>query len=377
MKISLSPNKETAGLLLALFFLMGFGLVQVYSSSYLYALESYGGDGLFFFKKQILFTIISAILMVVICYLPWGLSRKLGILFWILSCIGLVATFIPGVGLRVGGAHRWLQLPWGFRFEPGELLRISSPFIVTYCLTSTSRKWGLWENPLRIFLVITPILMVLEQPDFGNFVICILVAMFLIFINGIPWRYLLAGSIALLGGFIYLIIREPYRLARIKSFLNPWADPEVKGFQIIQSLLSFHTGGLTGVGLGQGQGKLFFLPEAHTDFTMAVLGEEIGFLGFVFVLLIYGFVIFKGFQISMRSQTERDRLISAGLTITLALSIFINIGVTLGLLPTKGLALPFLSYGGSSLFCSAVASGWLLSLQRHLISRSTAQVKYE
>ena len=156
---------------------------------------------------------------------------------------------------------------------------------------------------------------------------------------------------------------SPYRRVRVEAFLNPWADPGEKGFQVIQSLLSFYSGGLTGVGLGEGQGKLFFLPEAHTDFTLAVLGEEMGFIGFFVLLMVFAFIVFRGFQIALHLKSPRERAMALSFSLLLIFAVFINVGVTLGLLPTKGLTLPLISYGGSSLICTGLMMGWLLNLE--------------
>ena len=355
-------------LLLAVLFLIGLGLVQVYSSSYMYAIEAYD-DGLFFFRKQLGFAVVTIILILLTMRLSWAWTKRSAVVLWFISILGLIATFIPNIAIRAGGAHRWIQMPLGQRFEPAELLRVSYPFIIAWALTRNERQFGVWEWPLRTLLLGAPLMLMLQQPDFGSFAICSTVALMLVFLNGLKWRYVWA-SVATLGVSAYfLIINVPYRMARIQAFLDPWSDPTEKGFQVIQSMLSFYSGGLSGVGLGHGQGKLFFLPEAHTDFTLAVLGEETGYGGFILVLLIYGFLIFRGLQIAMRTEADEDRLIATGLIMTLALSVFINVGVVTGLLPTKGLTLPFLSYGGSSLLCTGLACGWLLGLERHLQTR--------
>ena len=165
---------------------------------------------------------------------------------------------------------------------------------------------------------------------------------------------------------------SPYRRVRIEAYLNPWSDPSEKGFQVIQSLLSFYSGGLTGVGLGQGLGKLFFLPEAHTDFTMAVLGEEMGFLGFFILMMVYGFLVFRSFQIALHLRRNKERAIAICFALHLVFSVFINVGMALGLLPTKGLTLPLISYGGSSLMATGLMIGWLLNLER----TSTIHISY-
>ncbi|MGE3757541.1 MAG: FtsW/RodA/SpoVE family cell cycle protein, partial [Pseudobdellovibrionaceae bacterium] len=175
---------------------------------------------------------------------------------------------------------------------------------------------------------------------------------------------IIAALAIAIPAFYILVMSVPYRRARVLGFLDPWSDPESKGFQVIQSMLSFHSGGLTGVGLGQGQGKLFFLPEAHTDFTLAVLGEEMGFVGFILLMFLYGFIVFKGFQIAIRTGSPFRKAVALGLTMTFALTVFINVGVVLGILPTKGLTLPFLSYGGSSLLTKSLMFGFLLAIER-------------
>jgi cell division protein FtsW len=167
--------------------------------------------------------------------------------------------------------------------------------------------------------------------------------------------------------FYLLVMRVPYRRDRVLGFLDPWADPEQKGFQVIQSMLSFHSGGITGAGLGQGQGKLFFLPEAHTDFTLAVFGEEMGYVGFLCLLTLYGYVVLRGFQISLKCESIFRKALALGISMTFGLSVFINAGVVMGLLPTKGLTLPFLSYGGSSIVTLCFMFGLLLNLERHLL----------
>jgi cell division protein FtsW len=343
-------------LLLAIVFLLGLGLVQVYSSSYMYAIEKQG-DGLFFFRRQIGFCILTLLVMGLIARLSWRRAEQLAIGLWAISICAVAATFIPGLGVKVGGAQRWLQLPLGLRFEPAELLRVTFPLVFAVGLTK--------KKPILAGILLLPLLLVLAQNDFGSFAICAAVALALVFLNGLPWGYVIAGIGSFAVSAYFLIVHEPYRLARITSFLDPWSDPAEGGFQVIQSMLSFYSGGLWGVGLGHGQGKLFFLPEAHTDFTLAVLAEEAGFFGYSMVLLIYGFLMFRGLQIAMRTESFRHRLIASGLTLTMSLSVFINTGVVTGLLPTKGLTLPFLSYGGSSLLCTGIAYGLLLSLERH------------
>lgn len=351
-----------SSLFLTVFALFGVGLVQVYSSSYIFATESYG-DGHYFFKKQLFFTLLSVVAMVIATQLPLDKIKRYAPYIFLASVLGLLLTFVPGLGVRVGGAQRWIQLPIGFRFEPSEMLKI------TYCLFVAGmicRHETIFKNlklgwHLIIFFV--PLALLLKQPDFGTFVIISLVALSIIYVLGLSIKWLVAMGLASLPILYLLVWNVPYRKARLQAFFDPWSDPEAKGFQVIQSMLSVHSGGLTGQGLGQGQGKLFFLPEAHTDFTMAVYGEELGFIGILALILVYGFLIFKGFQVAIRSEDQFKKYFALGLILTFSYAVFINIGVVTGLLPTKGLTMPFLSYGGSSLLAQGILFGLLVNLE--------------
>lgn len=351
------------GILLSVFFLVGLGLVQVYSSSYIFATEVYG-DGLFFFRKQLVYAAVFLVALFFASYVKWNHAYKMGWLLWAVAVICLAGTFIPGLGMKVGGAYRWLKLPMGFRFEPGELLKVTYPFVLSasiadYAKGKIDRAWC-----MRLLAVLSPLALLLAQPDFGSFVIIILLLSGLFVAFGLRWRFMITAAGLGIPTLVYMVMSTPYRRLRVEAFLNPWADPAEKGFQVIQSQLSFYSGGLTGVGLGQGQGKLFFLPEAHTDFTLAVLGEEMGFVGFFILMMVYGFLVFRGFQIALYLKRFRERALALSFSLLLAVSVFINTGVTLGLLPTKGLTLPLLSYGGSSLVCTGLLIGWLLNLGR-------------
>lgn len=352
----------SSSLFISIFALMGIGLVQVYSSSYILATEAYG-DGLFFFKKQLLFTLLSLLMLFAATQVPHHYIRNYGWLLWMGAALLITLTFVSGIGVRVGGAQRWLDLPFGFRFEPAELLKISFSFLFASLVVRKSHmlrkvKWG-WTS----LIIVLPLIALLKQPDFGSFAIIGLVGMSLLFARGMSLKWFGAGALASLPVLYLLIWNVPYRKARVQAFLDPWVDSAGKGFQVIQSMLSVHNGGLTGQGLGQGQGKLFFLPEAHTDFTMAVFSEELGFVGLFLILALFAFIIFRGFQIALRARDDFSKTLALGLIITFAYSVFINMGVVLGILPTKGLTMPFLSYGGSSLLIMSFLFGILLNIE--------------
>ncbi|WP_374031141.1 putative lipid II flippase FtsW [Bdellovibrio bacteriovorus] len=352
----------SSSLFLAIITLLGIGLVQVYSSSFIFAIESYG-DGLFFFKRQLIFTILAMGVLVTTIHVPFRYIEKYGWALWLVATLGVLATFVPGLGVRVGGAIRWIQLPFGVRFEPGELLKIAFSVWFASLLCRQENFLGRVKWHWIFVALVAPMALLLKQPDFGTFAIIVMVAVTLLFAFGLQWKYIIGAVAVMIPAFYFLVMSVPYRRARVLAFLDPWADPAQKGFQVIQSMLSFHSGGLTGAGLGQGQGKLFFLPEAHTDFTLAVLGEEMGFVGFVLILALYGFVVFRGMQIAVKAEEPFKRALALGLSVTFGLSVFINAGVVMGLLPTKGLTLPFLSYGGSSLVSLCFMFGLILNIE--------------
>ncbi len=357
-------------LFLCLIFLMGVGLVQVYSSSYIYASETYN-NGLFFFNRQLIFSLIGLTTMIVAASIPLEFIRKYGWVLWILSGLAIALTLIPGVGVRVGGAARWLQLPFGIRVEPSEVLKLSFGLWVA-SLVLKEKKMPLL---LMIALTLGPLVMLLKQPDFGSFSLIIITALSLLVAFGLKWRWIIAGVVTATPLFYYLVMMVPYRKARVLAYLDPWADPDQKGFQLIQSMLSFHSGGLTGQGLGSGQGKLFFLPEAHTDFTLAVFGEEMGFVGYLLLLSLYLFILFRAFQIAIRVEDKFYKIVALSAATFFGLGVFINSGVVMGLLPTKGLTLPFLSYGGSSLVTLCFTFGLLLNIERRQKDRPFRNVR--
>ncbi len=356
------------GMLLVLFALFGIGLVQVYSSSYIFATEAHA-DGLFFVKKQFVFTFLSVAGLLFFAHIDMRAIMKFSLLIWLFAAILVILTYLPGIGVTRGGATRWFALPFGMVFEPSEILKLSLPLVMASFVAFgkgdfIARTFGSWSGFTRAFLVIVPLIFLLKQPDFGGFSIALLVLLCLLFAFGLHLRWFIMAGAAAIPGFYFLVMQVPYRWARVQAFLDPWSDPEQKGFQLIQSMLSFQSGGLTGVGLGQGQGKLFFLPEAHTDFTLAVLGEEMGFIGVAFVISLFSFLILRGLQMAYKSDHLYCKVASLGLTLNFAFAVFINCSVVLGLLPTKGLTLPFLSYGGSSLIMQGILFGILLNIEK-------------
>ncbi len=350
-------------ILLTVLTLIGVGIILVYSSSFIFAIES-RNDGFFYFRKQFIFAILGLATLFATAITPFHWIRKFGFLSWLVFGGLVCLTLIPGIGVRAGGAARWLHVGGGIHFEPSEFLKVSLPLLMGYLIT----KFDQSDNKLKTFLLSSllffPLPALLKQPDFGSFAVCAAVIFTLLFTFGLRWFWVLSGAVTASLGFYFLVMQVPYRKARIEAFLDPWAAATAGGYQVIQSLVSFYTGGLIGTGLGQGQGKLFFLPEAHTDFIFSVLGEETGFIGVIIVFLIYGFLMFKSFQIVAKLKDLRAQVVALGLCMVFTIQVIINLCVVLGILPTKGLALPFMSYGGSSMLATCILFGLLLNIQR-------------
>tara|TARA_B100000749_G_scaffold279661_1_gene273156 strand:+ start:141095 stop:142192 length:1098 start_codon:yes stop_codon:yes gene_type:complete len=342
---------------------MGLGLVQVYSSSFVHATENLG-DGLYLFKRQFLFSMLGASVMLGVALTDWKNVKVLGLLLWFVAIVGLLLTLYSHFSIKAGGASRWVSLPFGLRFEPSELLKICYPFILATVVAKSFSKMRTWQKVTISLVLLMPLLLLMKQPDFGSIVIIVAMALGVLFVFGLPLRWLSLFTVTSGLAMVALIFTSEYRMNRIRVFLDPWADPSNSGFQVIQSMLTFHSGKLWGRGLGQGQGKLFFLPEAHTDFTLATFAEEMGFIGFAVLVLIYFLLVYRGMRIAALCKKPFEKAVALGITLVLFFNIAINIGVVLGVLPTKGLTLPFMSYGGSSLVTMCMAVGILLCIDR-------------
>ncbi len=352
-------------LLLVTLILVTIGTVMIYSSSSILATERFR-DGQFFLKKQLFFLILGLLIMVLMTRIPYYTLRKLAWPGIAVSTICLCALWIPHMGIRAGGAVRWLNLGV-FSFQVSEMVKIALILFLAYFLTQRVNRIREIRQGLLIPVGVTGVLvgLILLQPDFGTTVIMAVITLMMIYLAG--GRILhLAGIIALfIPVAIWLLLHKSYRLARLMTFLDPWKDPRHSGFQIIQSLISFGSGGAFGVGIGDGMQKLFYLPEPHTDFILSVIAEESGFIGVTLILFLYIVLIVRGFQISLKAPDLFGNLLAAGLTMLIALEAFINIAGIMGLIPLKGLALPFLSYGGTSLLMSLVAVGILLNISSY------------
>ncbi|MBF0454048.1 MAG: putative lipid II flippase FtsW [Magnetococcales bacterium] len=346
------------------FLLLVFGLVMVFSASSPIALRKFG-DPTHYALRNGVFALIGIILMAGLSRTPIPAIRKLGqVGFWITMFLLLIAL-IPGVGLEGGGARRWLNLKF-FTLQPSEPFKVMLVLYIAHLLAKdpdrVHRLRGGIIPILGIFSVAAFLL--LAEPDFGTTVISGAIVLGMIFIAGVPTSWivmLVAGAIPLA---VAGVVMAPYRFRRVTSFLDPWDDPLDSDFQLVQSLLSFGNGGLHGTGLGEGQQKQFYLPEAHTDFIFAIIGEELGLFWIFMVILLFALLVWRSFSIARLSNDLFVRLSATGLSILLGAQAVANMGVVMGLLPPKGLTLPLVSYGGTSLIITLGAIGLLLAFSR-------------
>lgn len=338
------------------------GLVMVYSSSAIMAAERFN-DGFYFLKRQLCYGVFGLLLMGLATYLNYPLWRRLAVVALLGSMVLLALLFVPGFGVRVSGATRWLQLP-GLTLQPAELVKLSLVLYLAHSLTRKKEKVrSLSKGYLPYLLVLAVLLgMLLKQPDLGSAMIIAGVALSMLIVAGVRWRYIVPTLLLTLPVLYVLVMQVDYRRRRIMAFLDPWEDPFDSGFQIIQSLVAFGKGGVLGQGLGIGEQKLFYLPEAHTDFIFSVIGEELGLAGVLVVAALFLLLVLRGIRIALNSQEPFGRHLAFGLSLLLGLEAFVNLAVCMGLLPTKGLALPFISYGGTSLVVCLLAVGILLNI---------------
>ncbi|MBU0986658.1 MAG: putative lipid II flippase FtsW, partial [Proteobacteria bacterium] len=349
-------------LLFPVLFLVGIGIVIVYSASSALALKKYGTD-YYFLKKQAFFALLGILALVVCRHFPYRFFRSLTYPFLILAVVLLFAIKYSGLGYAAGGSARWLRFG-GFSFQPSEFARFA---LVIYLAYSMDKKKESLKNfyvgfmPHILVLGIFAVL-IFAQPDFGSVLILCAITWIMLFVGGVRLLHLLSSLVLILPLVYMLLTSADYRVKRLMSFLNPWQYSSNEGYQIIHSLMAFGTGGVWGTGIGKGYQKLFYLPEPHTDFIFSVIGEELGLVGVLFILGLYVIIFWRGIWIAKKTDDTFGAFMAMGLTIAFGLQVCVNAGVALGLLPTKGLTLPFLSYGGTSLLMNMAAIGILMNI---------------
>lgn len=340
------------------------GIVMIYSVSSIYAWERYK-DSFFFLKRHISFLLFGALLTFLVMIVDYKKFRKYTKPLVLISLFLLVLVLIPGIGREVSGARRWFRFKF-ISFQPSGL---ASMAVIIYVADFIARKGNVIRQFLKGFLPSVCVLgiaalLIMAEPDLGTTVALGAVVFIMLFVAGARVSYLLSVILASLPMLYILIFSVPYRRMRILAFLNPWLDPKGSGFQIIQSQIALGSGGIFGVGLGHSKQKLFYLPAAHTDFIFSIIGEELGLAGTLGVIILFMIFIRQGIKIIRYSSDKFGYFLALGLVLMISLKAIINIGVSCGLLPTKGLSLPFISYGGSSFIFDMVSVGILINIAR-------------
>ncbi|HET6415927.1 MAG TPA: putative lipid II flippase FtsW [Polyangiales bacterium] len=371
------PGPADVTLAATLVGLIAFGVVMVYSASAVYANNMFG-NGYHFLVRQTVFAALSFVVLIIFTRVNLGLLRRSTYPVLLLAILLMIAVAL-GFGRSAGGATRWLALG-PVNVQPAELAKLAMIMWLAHSLTKKSNRVRTFSIGFLPHVLVAGLLMLLclAQPDFGSAVMIALLTFVVLFAAGAKAGYLLGCVLLALPVGYAAIASSPYRMRRIKAFLEPFEHRQGAGYQITESLMSFGSGGWTGVGLGDGRQKLLFLPEAHTDFISAIVGEELGFIGVTLLCAAFAWLVFRGLRAAWRAQDEYAGYLAAGMTLFIGLQAFTNLAVAMGLLPTKGLALPFVSYGGSSLIVNAAAAGMILNTSRFGRSRdeeSPAQAK--
>lgn len=346
--------------------LLGLGLVMVYSASIAIAEGSRATahQPMHYLVRHGIFIAISLVIAVVAFQIPIKLWQQSALYLFLFGLLMLALVLVPGVGREVNGSQRWLSL-YFMNLQPSEFMKL---FVVIYAADYTVRKAAYMHSLRKGFLPMFSVMLLtggllLREPDFGAFAVITVIAMGILFLGGMNWRLFAGLLLMLVISFLLLIWISPYRMQRVIGFMDPWADPYGKGYQLSHALIAFGRGEWFGVGLGGSIEKLFYLPEAHTDFLLAVIAEELGFAGVAAIALLFAWIVIRAFAIGLRaSSLERHfaALVAHGIGLWLGVQAIINMGVNMGVLPTKGLTLPLLSFGGSAIAATCCAIAVLL-----------------
>ena len=340
------------------------GLVMVFSASAIVAGNRFQDPG-FYLKRQVAWLAFGVLLMHLASHIDYTFWKKLSIPILACALFLLGMVLVPSLGLSAKGARRWLPLG-PISMQPAEMVKLVAVIYLAAYLSKKSDRITSFRNGLLPVLIVIGLLsgLVLLEPDLGTVVVLGLVTIGMCFLAGARFFHLLALVLCAIPAVLVLVLGSSYRRQRLMTFLAPWKDPTDAGFQITQSFLAFGSGGPFGVGLGEGKQKLYFLPEAHTDFVLALIGEELGLIGTATVVLLFASFVWRGVRIAARAREPFGRYLGMGITLLVGVQALVNAAVVTGLLPTKGLTLPFVSYGGSSLVVSLIGVGILLSISR-------------
>lgn len=347
-------EKLTTYFLINVFFIIFFGVIMVFSASYMYAKENMGSS-YHFLGKQLFYIALGLGLAWIVSRLKVLFLYKHAYFFNAFMCFVLSLTLVPGISVYIKGSRRWLNL--GFmNLQPGEFFKYSL-MLAAIKYFENFNNYSPKQRLLYMTGLLYPLGIFVLQPDFGTFFICSTIIAFIAFLSTFPRKYFYSAIAVGAVGAVAILFAAPYRVKRVLAFLDPWKDPRGSGFQIIQSFLAFANGSFSGQGLGNSNEKLFYLPEAYNDFIFSVVGEELGFIGVLVTILMFLSFIFTGFKIAISLKSRVGQILCTTIIFSIGFQAFLNMGVVLGVLPTKGLNLPFISYGGSSIVANLVALG--------------------
>jgi len=339
------------------------GLVMVFSASAVMAKERYG-SGYYFLLKQLGWAVAGLIAMIIGMRVDYKKFKHPAVVFTILGVTTLLLISVFFLD-RSHNTHRWIHLG-GFSLQPSELAKPALILFLAYFLESRTKSMDDWRNTLLPAVIPTVVFvgLIVFQPDLGTALACCAITVSVLYVAGLDLKYLGYAFVASILPLYFLIFHVRYRRDRILAFINPFSDPQGKGFHMIQSLIAVSTGGLTGLGLMEGKQKLFYLPEPHTDFIFAVTAEELGLVGSVIIVALFAVFLWRGIRTALRTQDTFGQFLVVGITCMVVVQAFVNISVVLGMMPTKGIPLPFVSYGGSSLFVTLACVGVLLNVTK-------------
>ena len=354
-------QSDSKRLVVIVFLLITIGLIAVYSASSVFALESYR-TAFYFVKKQLIGIALGIAGIIGWQFFSLNSIKKASPLFFVASLLITALTLVPGFTQYIHGSARWLKL-FGFSFQPSELLKITLVLYLAFCVSKKQKKYSLLYDYLPILsIMMLPAIILLKQPDFGLTITLSITTVIMLFLSQFQLKHVAGTLLSIVPIATILILIKPYRLKRVLVFFNPWYDPYGSGFQIIQSFIAIGSGGFWGVGLSQSKQKFYYLPMQHTDFIFSIIAEEIGFFGSSIIIFLYILLLYYGFKIAHQLKDQFSRLTVQGFTILINLQAIINIAVASGLLPTKGLGLPFISYGNTALVCNLWMIGIILRL---------------
>jgi len=345
--------------------LLSFGVVMVYSASAVVAADRFH-DPYLFLKKQLFWGLLGACMLLVALRCDYRWLEKAVVPALIVASVLLVLVLVPPIGQAINGTRRWIRLG-PVSFQPVELAKLALVLYLAAFLAKKRGELGEFRTGTLPPLLIGGAMagLVLLQPDLGNCMTLIVLTFGLLYLAGSPIKHLAWVAAPALPLIVLAIWMAPYRMRRITAFLDPWGDPRGSGFQIIQSWLALGNGGVLGQGIGASRQKLFYLPESHTDFIFAIVGEELGLLGAITIVTLFAVLIWRGLRVGLRAPDAFGAYLALGITVLLATQTLVNLGVVTGLLPTKGLPLPFISFGGSALLMTMLATGMLLNISQH------------